>query len=102
MWPTPAMTLGGLAVDGESGQLVRADGAGLVEGVFAAGRTAVGVCSFTTTKTEPLLVSISPPHCQALLVRGAAPERACRSKPESSRNSSSALITSLLATFVEA
>ena len=39
-----AMTLGGLVVDEGTGQVVRADGS-TIEGLYAAGRNAVGVCS---------------------------------------------------------
>jgi 3-oxo-5alpha-steroid 4-dehydrogenase len=42
--PAPMLTLGGLRVDEETGQALRADGTG-VPGLYAAGRTAVGVCS---------------------------------------------------------
>jgi 3-oxo-5alpha-steroid 4-dehydrogenase len=42
--PCSAMTLGGLIVDEETGQVLRADGSA-IKGLFAAGRDAVGVCS---------------------------------------------------------
>lgn len=42
--PIPGLTLGGLTVDGESGLVQRADGS-VIPGLYAAGRTAVGVCS---------------------------------------------------------
>src|SRR5690606_7451169 len=42
--PCPTLTLGGLVVDEATGQVRRADGA-RIAGLFAAGRTAVGVCS---------------------------------------------------------
>ncbi|WP_340589010.1 FAD-binding protein [Erythrobacter alti] len=42
--PIPALTMGGLLVDEETGQ-VRSNEGGLVAGLYAAGRTAVGVCS---------------------------------------------------------
>jgi 3-oxo-5alpha-steroid 4-dehydrogenase len=42
--PCSAMTLGGLVVDEETGQVVRADGLA-IQGLYAAGRNAVGVCS---------------------------------------------------------
>ena len=42
--PAPMLTLGGLRVDEQTGQALRADGRG-VPGLYAAGRTAVGVCS---------------------------------------------------------
>jgi 3-oxo-5alpha-steroid 4-dehydrogenase len=38
------MTLGGLAVDEKTGQVLREDG-GVVPGLYAAGRNAVGICS---------------------------------------------------------
>jgi len=41
---TQIFTLGGLAVDEETGQVQRADGS-LVDGLYAAGRTAFGLCS---------------------------------------------------------
>jgi 3-oxo-5alpha-steroid 4-dehydrogenase len=43
-YPAPGLTLGGLKVDGESG-LVLADDGEPIAGLYAAGRTAVGVCS---------------------------------------------------------
>ena len=42
--PAPMLTLGGLRVDEQTGQALRAGGSG-VPGLFAAGRTAVGLCS---------------------------------------------------------
>ncbi|OJF14781.1 FAD-binding protein [Couchioplanes caeruleus] len=42
--PAPMLTLGGLRVDEETGRVLRPDGSG-VPGLFAAGRTAVGICS---------------------------------------------------------
>lgn len=42
--PAPMLTLGGLRVDETTGQVRRADG-GAVPGLYAAGRTAVGICS---------------------------------------------------------
>lgn len=42
--PAPMLTLGGLRVDEETGQALGTDGAG-VPGLYAAGRTAVGICS---------------------------------------------------------
>lgn len=42
--PCTAMTLGGLVVDEETGQVQRADGSA-VEGLYAAGRNAVGICT---------------------------------------------------------
>jgi 3-oxo-5alpha-steroid 4-dehydrogenase len=42
--PAQAFTLGGLIVDEETGAVKRADGT-IVEGLYAAGRAAVGVCS---------------------------------------------------------
>lgn len=41
---TPCLTLGGLRVDGASGQVLRQDGS-VVKGLYAAGRNAVGVSS---------------------------------------------------------
>lgn len=43
-YPIPGLTLGGLRVDGQSGEVLHRDG-GVVPGLYAAGRTAVGVCS---------------------------------------------------------
>jgi len=43
-FPMPMLTLGGLKVDEGSGQVQRADGSP-IGGLYAAGRTAVGVCS---------------------------------------------------------
>ena len=44
LYPAPVLTLGGLVVDQETGQVLRADGAA-VPGLYAAGRTAAGLCS---------------------------------------------------------
>ncbi|HYB15744.1 MAG TPA: FAD-binding protein [Streptosporangiaceae bacterium] len=43
-YPAPVLTLGGLVVAPESGQVLRADGSP-VEGLYAAGRGAAGLCS---------------------------------------------------------
>jgi 3-oxo-5alpha-steroid 4-dehydrogenase len=43
-FPCPTLTLGGLVVDEGTGQVKRGDGT-LIGGLYAAGRTAVGVCS---------------------------------------------------------
>ncbi|APE35394.1 23S rRNA methyltransferase [Nocardia mangyaensis] len=43
-YPMPMLTLGGLLVDEDTGA-VRAEAGGVVPGLFAAGRAAVGVCS---------------------------------------------------------
>jgi len=45
-FPTPCITLGGLVVDGMTGRLVRESGE-VIRGVYAAGRNAVGVSSFS-------------------------------------------------------
>jgi 3-oxo-5alpha-steroid 4-dehydrogenase len=42
--PLPTLTLGGLRVDEDSGAVLRPDGSA-VAGLYAAGRTAIGVCS---------------------------------------------------------
>lgn len=42
--PIPALTMGGLKVDESTGEVLAAGG-GKVPGLFAAGRTAVGICS---------------------------------------------------------
>lgn len=42
--PVPGLTLGGLVVDGETGLVKRSDGS-RIEGLYAAGRNAVGICS---------------------------------------------------------
>lgn len=42
--PLPVLTLGGLRVDEATGAVLRADG-GAVPGLYAAGRTAIGICS---------------------------------------------------------
>ena len=42
--PIPALTMGGLLVDEATGQVLAGDG-GKVPGLYAAGRTAVGICS---------------------------------------------------------
>jgi 3-oxo-5alpha-steroid 4-dehydrogenase len=43
-YPAPMLTLGGLVVAEQTGQVRRADGSA-VPGLYAAGRTAVGICS---------------------------------------------------------
>jgi 3-oxo-5alpha-steroid 4-dehydrogenase len=43
-FPCPVMSLGGLVVDERTGQVLR-DDASVVEGLYAAGRTAAGICS---------------------------------------------------------
>lgn len=45
-YPLPGLTLGGLVLNEETGQVVRADGSA-IEGLYAAGRSAVGVASNT-------------------------------------------------------
>jgi 3-oxo-5alpha-steroid 4-dehydrogenase len=42
--PIPALTMGGLAVDEDTGEVLSNSG-GKVKGLYAAGRTAVGICS---------------------------------------------------------
>jgi len=42
--PIPALSMGGLVVDEESGQVVDENGSG-IPGLYAAGRTAIGICS---------------------------------------------------------
>lgn len=42
--PTAALTLGGLKVDEQTGHVLRADGSP-IDGLYAAGRTAIGLCS---------------------------------------------------------
>ncbi|WP_028936237.1 FAD-binding protein [Pseudonocardia spinosispora] len=44
LYPCPMLTLGGLRVNEETGAVLRSDGEP-VAGLFAAGRTAVGICS---------------------------------------------------------
>ncbi|WEK56739.1 MAG: FAD-binding protein [Candidatus Brevundimonas phytovorans] len=43
-FPLPTLTLGGLKVDEATGQVLRSDGTG-VAGLYAAGRSALGICS---------------------------------------------------------
>lgn len=43
-FPIPGLTLGGLVVNEETGEVAHRDG-GTVPGLYAAGRTAVGICS---------------------------------------------------------
>lgn len=43
-YPAPMLTLGGLVVSEETGQVLRPDGSP-IPGLYAAGRTAVGICS---------------------------------------------------------
>jgi 3-oxo-5alpha-steroid 4-dehydrogenase len=43
-YPCPMLTLGGLVVDEDTGAVLRADRRP-VDGLYAAGRTAVGLCS---------------------------------------------------------
>uniref|UniRef100_A0A7S2RYX0 FAD-dependent oxidoreductase 2 FAD-binding domain-containing protein n=1 Tax=Mucochytrium quahogii TaxID=96639 RepID=A0A7S2RYX0_9STRA len=44
-WPTPCMSLGGIVVDGDSGEVISEKTGRSVKGLYAAGRSAVGVCS---------------------------------------------------------
>jgi len=44
-WPTPAMTLGGIRVQGDSGLVLDNDTETPIEGLYAAGRSAVGIAS---------------------------------------------------------
>ncbi len=44
LFPAPCITLGGLRVEGETGRVLRADGS-TIDGLYAAGRNAVGVSS---------------------------------------------------------
>ena len=44
MSPIPALTMGGLVVDEDTGEVLSTEG-GKVKGLYAAGRTAVGICS---------------------------------------------------------
>ncbi|MFC7343380.1 FAD-binding protein [Saccharopolyspora griseoalba] len=43
-YPCPMITLGGLTVDERTGMVTRADGSG-IDGLYAAGRNATGICS---------------------------------------------------------
>lgn len=43
-WPTPCMSLGGLQVDGATGSVLRGEGES-IPGLYAAGRSAVGIVS---------------------------------------------------------
>jgi 3-oxo-5alpha-steroid 4-dehydrogenase len=43
-WPLPCITMGGLMVDQRTGQ-VKNESGGVIKGLYAAGRTAVGICS---------------------------------------------------------
>ncbi|MEM7437165.1 MAG: FAD-binding protein [Myxococcota bacterium] len=43
-FPCPTLTLGGLVIDERTGNVKREDG-GVIGGLYAAGRTAVGICS---------------------------------------------------------
>jgi 3-oxo-5alpha-steroid 4-dehydrogenase len=52
-YPAPVLTLGGLVVTPEPGQVLRPDGHP-VEGLYAAGRTAVGLCSRSCVSGLPL------------------------------------------------
>jgi len=42
--PLPTLTLGGLVVDEENGSVIGTDGKS-IKGLYAAGRSAVGICS---------------------------------------------------------
>lgn len=44
LFPMPVLTLGGLIVDEQTGQVKRED-ATVIDGLYAAGRTAIGICS---------------------------------------------------------
>jgi 3-oxo-5alpha-steroid 4-dehydrogenase len=44
-WPTPSMTLGGVRVEGSTGRALRESDSQPIQGLYAAGRTAVGIAS---------------------------------------------------------
>ena len=44
-WPTPCMSLGGIKVDGSSGQVISRENGQCIAGLYAAGRSAVGIAS---------------------------------------------------------
>lgn len=44
IYPCPMFTLGGVRVDEQTGEVTRADGTP-IRGLYAAGRTAVGICA---------------------------------------------------------
>jgi 3-oxo-5alpha-steroid 4-dehydrogenase len=52
-YPAPVLTLGGLAVSPESGQVLRQDGTAIA-GLYAAGRSAAGLCSRSYVSGLPL------------------------------------------------
>lgn len=45
LFPCPTLTLGGLLVDPETGGVLNETGEGTIPGLYAAGRSAVGICS---------------------------------------------------------
>lgn len=55
-YPAPMLTLGGLVVAEDTGHVLRPDGSP-IEGLFAAGRCAVGICSHSYVS------GLSPAHC---------------------------------------
>lgn len=44
-WPTPCMSLGGVSVEGSTGQAISQANGKPVQSLYCAGRTAVGICS---------------------------------------------------------
>ncbi|HKS45753.1 MAG TPA: FAD-binding protein [Amycolatopsis sp.] len=70
--PCPMITLGGLTVDEESGAVSRADGS-VVPGLYAAGRTAVGVCSESYVSGLSIADCVFSGRRAGAAVAGAAP-----------------------------
>ena len=71
-YPAPVLTLGGLVVAAESGQVLRPDG-GPVDGLYAAGRSAAGLCSAPTSAACPWPTAFSPAAAPATTPRPPAP-----------------------------
>ena len=68
-YPAPVLTLGGLVVAPESGQVLRSDGSP-VGGLYAAGRTAAGLCSRSYVSGRPWPTASSPAAAPAARRRG--------------------------------
>jgi len=83
--PLPSITLGGLVVDEETGQVLREDGT-TIPGLYAAGRTAIGLCSII------YLSGLSAGDCIFSGRRAGRHASSLKDGPEPSRKGTSAVL----------
>jgi len=84
--PLPSITLGGLVVDEETGLVLREDGT-TIPGLYAAGRTAIGLCSII------YLSGLSAGDCIFSGRRAGRHASGLKDGPEPSRKGTSAVLT---------